>query len=326
MAAARPSSSASSSSLTAIRSAWKTRVAGWVRRRTLGFGGDSRSMSAARSSADSIGAVTRAATIALAYFHADGSSPYLRNSAASSSADSVASSSAAGTPRVASKRMSSGPPVRNPKPRARSASWNDESPRSNSIPSTAPKPAAGATVASSRKFERRSTRRSPNRSRRLPTRSIAAWSASNPRTRPSGLAASRIRSVCPPPPTVASIWRLPGRGDRVPSAEDECLGLEPGKGPKVGRDEDATLAVELRLEGTREQLPLEQPGVRVGHGQAADLRRQLVPCRHRKDREAGVEPPRHDHAPGELRTEARRDGEAPLVVDRMPVLAGEHRS
>jgi len=29
----------------------------------------------------------------------------------------------------------------------------------------------------------------------------------------------------------------------VPSAEDECLGLEPGKGPKVGRDEDATLVI-----------------------------------------------------------------------------------
>ena len=40
-------------------------------------------------------------------------------------------------------------------------------------------------------------------------------SASRPRTRPSGLAASRIRSVCPPPPTVASIWRLPGAGARV---------------------------------------------------------------------------------------------------------------
>ena len=68
----------------------------------------------------------------------------------------------------------------------------------------------------------------------------------------------------------------------------------PAKVRRFGRDEDATLAVELRLEGTREQLPLEQSGVRVGHGQAADLRRQLVPCRHRKDREAGVEPPRHD--------------------------------
>ena len=84
--------------------------------------------------------------MALAIFQADGSSPYLRNSAASSSAESVASSSEAGTPRVVSKRMSSGPPARKPKPRSRSASWNDDSPRSNSAPSTAPKPAPGATV------------------------------------------------------------------------------------------------------------------------------------------------------------------------------------
>ena len=43
--------------------------------------------------------------------------------------------------------MSSGPPARKPKPRSRSASWKLDSPRSNRAPSTAPKPAAGATVA-----------------------------------------------------------------------------------------------------------------------------------------------------------------------------------
>ena len=76
----------------------------------------------------------------------------------------------------------------------------------------------------------------------------------------------------------------------------------------------------------REQLSLEQPGVGIGHGQAADPRRELLPGRHREDREAGVEPPR-DHRPTvELRAEAGRDGDAPLPVDRMPVLAGEHRS
>ena len=42
--------------------------------------------------------------------------------------------------------MSSGPPVRIPKPRSRSASWKLDRPRSNRSPSTAPKPAAGATV------------------------------------------------------------------------------------------------------------------------------------------------------------------------------------
>src|SRR5829696_7435344 len=377
-----------------MRSAWNTRVAGCVRRRRRGFGGDSPSMSAASSSAVCTGAVARAATMAFAYFHADGSSPYLRNSAAISSAGSVASSSAAGTPRVASNRMSSGPPVRKPNPRSGSASWKELSPRSNSIPSTAPKPAAGATLPTSRKLDRRRTRRSPNRPSRCATRWMAAWSASSPRTRPSGLAASRIRSVCPPPPTVASMWRLPGSGDRVtrtssgitgrcpssitppsvgcgsradpgsacgatsdpqtgdrvgervalerpavvlppggspdlrvvPRTEDQRLVLEARERPQVLRDEDPALTVELGLEGTREQLPLEETGVGVGHRKAADLGRQLVPGRHREDREAGVEPPGDDNAPGELRAEARRDGKAPLLVNRMPVLAGEHRS
>ncbi len=87
--------------------------------------------------------------MAFAIFHADGSSPYRRNSAASWSASRVASSSDAGTPRLVSKRMSSGPPVRKPNPRSRSASWNEDRPRSNRAPSTAPNPAAGATSASS---------------------------------------------------------------------------------------------------------------------------------------------------------------------------------
>src|SRR3954452_5510184 len=394
MAAARPCSSASSRSLTAIRRAWNTRVAAWVRRRTRGFGGERRSMSAASSSAVSTGAVARAATIALAYFQAEGSSPYLRNSAASSSAERVARSSEAGTPRLVSTRMSSGPPARKPKPRSRSASWKELRPRSNRSPSTRPNPASGATSPSSRKFDRRSTRRSPTRASRARTRSIASSSASSPRTRPSGLAASRIRSVCPPPPTVASIWRLPGRGDRVsrtspaitgrcpssitpPSvgcgsradpgsacgatsdpqpgdgvgerlafqpaavvlpasgrpdlgvvarAEDERLAIETGERPQVLRDEDTTLSVELRLERAGEQLPLEETGVRVGHGQAADPRRQLVPGLRGKDREAGVEPPRDDHVPGELGTEAGRDGQAPLLVARGPLLPGKHRS
>ena len=43
---------------------------------------------------------------------------------------------------------------------------------------------------------------------------MAAASASRPSNRPSGLAASRTRTECPPPPTVASIWRLPGAGAR----------------------------------------------------------------------------------------------------------------
>ena len=110
-----------------------------------------------------------------------------------------------------------------------------------------------------------------------------------------------------------------------------CPGPPPrSRGPRtlaqVLRDEDPTLAVELRLEGPGEQLPLEQPRVGIGHGQARDLRRELLPGRHREDREAGVEPPRDHAATVELRAETRRDGDAPLLVDRVPVLAGEHRA
>src|SRR6478609_961910 len=124
--------------------------------------------------------------------------------------------------------MSSGPPVRKPKPRSRSASWKLESPRSKSIPSTAPKPASGATVASSRKFAWRRTRRSPNRGWRRPaTLAMAAPSASRPRRRPSGSVAPRIRSVCPPPPRVASIWRLPGAGASIDMTSTAMTGMCP---------------------------------------------------------------------------------------------------
>jgi len=70
--------------------------------------------------------------------------------------------------------MSRRPAVRNPKPRAASASWCELSPRSRRTPSTAPKPAAGATSARSRKLACRRTIRSPNRASRSPALAIAA--------------------------------------------------------------------------------------------------------------------------------------------------------
>ena len=177
----------------------------------------------------------------------------VRNSAASSSASRVARSSEAGTPRVVSKRMSSGPPVRKPKPRSRSASWNEDRPRSNSIPSTAPKPAAGATSASCRKFAGAGRAGRRTAARRMATRSIAAWSASSPRTRPSGLAASRIRSVCPPPPTVASIWRLPGAGtgSRGPRPASPAGALPPSLLHRSVADPERTLEAHV----VRRQIP-----------------------------------------------------------------------
>ena len=76
----------------------------------------------------------------------------------------------------------------------------------------------------------------------------------------------------------------------------------------------------------REQLPLQQPGVGVRDRQAADAVRELGPGGHREDREAAVDPPRDHGAVGELPAESRRDGDAPLAVDRVSVLTGEHRS
>ena len=102
-------------------------------------------------------------------------------------------------------------------PRSRSASWNERQAEVEQ------RPVDGAEARRGRD-RRRARGSSPGAGRAgrrtrpgaAATRSIAAWSASSPRTRPSGLAASRIRSVCPPPPTVASIWRLPGAGASVP--------------------------------------------------------------------------------------------------------------
>ena len=51
-----------------------------------------------------------------------------------------------------------------------------------------------------------------------------------------------------------------------------------------------------------------------------------VQAGHRKDREAAVDPPRDHGAVGELPAEPRGDGDAPLAVNRVSVLTGEHRS
>src|SRR5512140_149627 len=53
---------------------------------------------------------------------------------------------------------------------------------------------------------------------------MAAPSASRPRRRPSGSDAARIRSACPPPPTVASMWRLPGRAASIATTSSGMTG------------------------------------------------------------------------------------------------------
>ena len=215
-AAASPSSSASSSSLTAMRSAWKTRVAGWIRRRWRGLTGRVRSMRAARSSAvatgrglagghDGLGDPPRGRLLAvlaeqrgelvggqrrdqLGGRHAPGRVEAHVQRAAGAEPEARGRGRQAGT--------TTGPGRTGPRPPPRT--------RHRARPRPAPGSSPGAGPGG---------RRSGPGGR--PTRSIAAPSASRPSTRPSGLAASRIRSVCPPPPTVASICRLPAAGARV---------------------------------------------------------------------------------------------------------------
>ncbi len=74
----------------------------------------------------------------------------------------------------------------------------------------APQPISPAAAAISAKFAWRITSRSPYSAFSASARRIASGSASSASTCPSGaVAASRLR-VCPPPPKVPSIARIPG--------------------------------------------------------------------------------------------------------------------
>ena len=131
-----------------MRSAWKTRVAGWIRALARVRPGATRSTSAASSSA----VVDRARSVGRRRWPGRSGPPGAprRSAGRAPPARGRRASRAARRPgrrRLVSKRMSSGPPVRMPKPRSASASWKLDRPRSNSRPSTAAKPAAGATVA-----------------------------------------------------------------------------------------------------------------------------------------------------------------------------------
>ena len=91
-------------------------------------------------------------------------------------------------------------------------------------------------------------------------------------------------------------------------------------------DEDPTLAVETGLDGPGEDEPREEAGRGVGDRQGRHLVGERIPTRLGVDRQAGVQPARDDGAAIELGAESRRDGDASLVVNRVPVLAGEHLS
>ena len=214
-----------------MRRAWKTRVAGWMRRRRWrGFGGATRSMRAASSSAVAIGRgppglddrAGDAAGLRLLAVAAEqgGQLGVRRGSRAARRRERRGSCRSACR---AGRRPGS-------RSRARvSASWKLDRPRSNrqAVDRRRSRP-SGATVGelAEVRLAQDEAIAEPGPSRPA-TLAMAAPSASRPRRRPSGSVASRIRSVCPPPPRVASIWRLPGAGASIDMTSSASTGMCP---------------------------------------------------------------------------------------------------
>src|SRR5205809_1356901 len=201
MAAASPCSRFASSSLTAMRSAWKTRVAGSMPRGLRVF---TPATKRPRSSAAPNGILTRRRTIAPATRAASGSSPYSAKTRRRSFSAQLFTTSAAVARRSGSARMSNGPVERKLKPRSSSASWMDERPRSRRTPSTGTKLCSPARSSRTAKFPRTRTARSPKRASSRAALASAAGSRSSPRSRPFRAPASRMAAAWPPPPTVPS--------------------------------------------------------------------------------------------------------------------------
>jgi hypothetical protein len=184
-----------------MRSAWKVRVAGWMRR-----GQAARGMAPATRSARAIvvriGARRRIVTRARLIRRAHRSSPQRKIRSANSFSGSRAKRSAAVSPALRSIRMSRGPSRPKEKPRSAVSSCSDEAPRSNRTPSNT-LPASTSWVSSSYR-PCRSLTRGPNGARRSRARARAPASRSTPRRVPDGWLAWRMASACPPRPTVAS--------------------------------------------------------------------------------------------------------------------------
>ena len=121
-AASSASRSASGSSFTAMRSAWKVRVATWVRRDQAARGTPALTAST-RSAVIVSGERRRRSTMRFAMRRAWRSSPYSKRMRASSASVASASRSAAVRPRVGSKRMSSGSSFWKLNPRPEASSW-----------------------------------------------------------------------------------------------------------------------------------------------------------------------------------------------------------
>ncbi len=211
--AASRRSSAPNSSLTAIRRAWNTRVAGSIGGFLLppgrGLGTQRRTNSASWSVVCS-GCSRRVSTIRRAMRRLNRSSPYRQKRSAKSRSFSRRSSAAAVSPGPESSRMSSAAGRPKLKPRSAWSSWSEQTPRSANTPSTAATPSRPSTSGSSSKLAWTNVTGRPS-SREAARANIEA-SRSRPIRRPVGPSRSASRRECPPAPTVASTKTCPGRG------------------------------------------------------------------------------------------------------------------
>ena len=110
----------------------------------------------------------------------------------------------------------------------------------------------------------------------------------------------------------------------IAGTDDDGISREARPFAQVGRDDDSSLSIHFSFERAREQEPTKLPGVGVAHGQPGHAAGQPFELGLRKDGQACVHPARNERAGVELRAELRGDGDASLVVHRVPVLAGEH--
>ena len=101
-------------------------------------------------------------------------------------------------------RMSSGASCIYEKPRCPSSSWGEETPRSNSIPSTASMPCSSNMAATSRKFPCTMVTLSAQGARRAEARSMEARSRSMAISLPPSPRRLAISEECPPRPSVPS--------------------------------------------------------------------------------------------------------------------------
>ena len=184
-------------------------VAGWCRR----LGRRTPSSAPSRSLVVVSGSAERSARA----IRVGAGTPPARRTSTSSDSSQRSRSWAAVAPERRSIRMSRGAgvsPVRKLKPRSSSSSWKDETPRSMSTPSTCSRPLPRTTSARKDRRACTSVAESLWGLRRMPACSSTSASRSSPISRPSGPSSSRIRSACPPAPSVASTMTCPGRGRR----------------------------------------------------------------------------------------------------------------